>query len=182
VFEQIEPIDPHGICHVDHPLAVSGIGGGVSIAPAAILTCHAAESLALWAKHVMVPAARLHLDTAPRLIAHGSTYVCRPRNNVAGAKMSEHAHANAVDIVSIAFPAREPLTIGSVDETETEGEFLAAIREGACDYFTTVLGPGSDAAHAEHFHFDMAKRRGGYRLCELGDENTASVPANTKRE
>jgi hypothetical protein len=130
----------------------------------------------------MVPAAKLHLDAAPHSIAHGSTYVCRPRNNVAGAKMSEHAHANAVDIMSIAFPARDPLIIGSSEETKTEGEFLAAVRKGACDYFTTVLGPGSDAAHAEHFHFDMAERRGGYRLCELGDETTANAPPNTKRE
>ena len=31
-------------------------------------------------------------------------------------------------------------------------------------------------------HLDMAFRRGGYRLCELGGPSTASAPANTKRE
>jgi hypothetical protein len=33
-------------------------------------------------------------------------------------------------------------------------------------HFTTVLGPGSDAAHAHHLHVDLARRRGGYRMCQ----------------
>lgn len=41
--------------------------------------------------------------------------------------------------------------------------FWRAVRNGACNGFSTVLGPGSDAAHADHLHLDLARRmaRGG---------------------
>ena len=35
----------------------------------------------------------------------------------------------------------------------------------ACSYFTTVLGPGYDRAHKDHFHFDLMERRNGYKAC-----------------
>lgn len=37
--------------------------------------------------------------------------------------------------------------------------FLRTIHEEACDMFGTVLGPKANAAHANHFHLDLAKRR-----------------------
>jgi hypothetical protein len=42
------------------------------------------------------------------------------------------------------------------------------MRRAACGWFTTVLGPGADAAHAEHFHFDIARHGNSdfYRICE----------------
>jgi hypothetical protein len=184
VFTEEEPIDPHGVCAVDRPLNVTELGKGLAIEPEAIVNCGTAESLARWAAEVMIPAADKHLKAVPETIGHGSTYVCRPRNNVAGAKLSEHARANAVDIASIAFAAREPVSIGATAAPPSDHAFEDAIREGACSYFTTVLGPGSDAAHATHLHFDMAVRRGGYRLCDLGP-TVASAPLpvpNTKRE
>ncbi|MBZ8133663.1 extensin family protein [Afifella sp. IM 167] len=51
-------------------------------------------------------------------------------------------------------------------KAEREALFQKRIREGACRYFTTVLGPGTNAAHATHFHFDLAQRRNGYRICQ----------------
>jgi hypothetical protein len=38
--------------------------------------------------------------------------------------------------------------------------FWRAVRNGACNGFATVLGPGSDAQHADHLHFDLARRLG----------------------
>jgi len=171
-FTEEAPIDPAGGCHVEHPLNVTGVGSGISITPEAILNCRTTEALALWAREIMLPAAEKHLAAVPNKIVHGSAYVCRPRNNQAGAQLSEHATANAVDVGSIGFADRELVNVGAPGAKE-EGEFEAEIREGSCAYFTTVLGPGSNAAHATHFHFDMAKRRGGYRLCELGEPSTA---------
>ncbi|WP_026379347.1 extensin-like domain-containing protein [Afifella pfennigii] len=52
------------------------------------------------------------------------------------------------------------------EEQERERLFQREIREGACRYFTTVLGPGVNAEHASHFHFDLAARRGDYRICQ----------------
>ena len=39
---------------------------------------------------------------------------------------------------------------------------LNNIRQGGCEYFNTVLGPGYNADHADHFHFDIKERRNGY--------------------
>jgi hypothetical protein len=183
VFTRQPAITDKGACNVANPIEVSGIGAGVTIAPAATLNCRTAEALALWARDVMLPAARKHLRAEPDRLVNASAYVCRPRNNQAGARLSEHATANAFDISAIGFADREPVAIESRDRAAPEGRFQASIREGSCRYFTTVLGPGSDAAHATHFHFDMAQRRGGYRLCELGDATKVAREAGkTKRE
>ena len=36
--------------------------------------------------------------------------------------------------------------------------FLREVRDGACGAFSTVLSPDYNAAHADHFHFDMDSR------------------------
>jgi hypothetical protein len=35
-------------------------------------------------------------------------------------------------------------------------------------YFTTILGPGSNASHADHLHFDLGLhgKTANYRICE----------------
>ncbi|RVC58123.1 extensin family protein, partial [Mesorhizobium sp. M00.F.Ca.ET.038.03.1.1] len=35
-----------------------------------------------------------------------------------------------------------------------------------CGQFKTGLGPGSDAEHALHFHFDLEPRRNGSTFCQ----------------
>ncbi|MEO9169101.1 MAG: extensin family protein, partial [Aestuariivirga sp.] len=40
-------------------------------------------------------------------------------------------------------------------------QFLHAIRAHACGLFSTVLGPGSDADHSNHFHLDKMFLRPG---------------------
>jgi hypothetical protein len=177
-----EPPIAEGECTVARPLKVTALGEGVAIEPDAIMSCRAAESLAHWVKEALLLVSLRFFSEAPTAILHGSTYVCRPRNNVAGAKLSEHAHANAVDLSQIRFADREAISIGASAADSSETKFENEIRAAACDHFTTVLGPGSDAAHALHLHFDLALRRGGYRLCELGAPSVALAPGNTKRE
>jgi hypothetical protein len=50
----------------------------------------------------------------------------------------------------------------------SETTFLHTMRQASCGWFTTVLGPGSDAAHAEHFHFDILRHGASdtYRICQ----------------
>ncbi len=164
-FEVMEPIAGEEGCGAERPLRVSSVG--VALEPAVTTRCEVARALALWTKEVMAPSARLHLGAAPSAISTGDSYQCRARRGDGEVKLSEHAHANAVDIAGIAFPDRETVRIierpGSADDARA---FQAAIRGGACAYFTTVLGPGSNAAHADHLHLDMIRRDGGYRICE----------------
>jgi hypothetical protein len=41
-----------------------------------------------------------------------------------------------------------------------EGKFLHAVHADACETFGTVLGPEANQAHHDHFHLDLASRRG----------------------
>lgn len=100
------------------------------------------------------------------VLSQASAYVCRNRNNAEEGKISEHAFGNAVDIAGFSLKSGRTVTIRPADREPTlEGAFQRAITEAACLYFTTVLDPGSDAAHQNHLHLDVKDRRGGYRYC-----------------
>jgi hypothetical protein len=134
----------------------------VALSPTAILRCTMAEAVAGWVRE----------EAAPRLHEHGASlkaietlasFDCRGRNNILGAKLSEHGRANALDIhaLKLADGKALALTDPHVDKDLREG-----LRQSVCARFTTVLGPGSDGYHEDHVHVDLAERRGGYRLCE----------------
>jgi hypothetical protein len=133
----------------------------ITVTPPAMITCRMAESLAGW----------LRVDAAPRVAKLGSTlvgienydaYECRSRNRIAGAKLSEHAHGNALDVraLHLADGRRLALTDINVDKPLRVG-----LQATACRRFTTVLGPG-DPFHSGHIHLDVIQRRNGYRVCQ----------------
>ena len=49
-----------------------------------------------------------------------------------------------------------------------EQDFLREVFVGACRYFATVLGPGADMFHYDHFHIDLARHdpRGERTICK----------------
>ncbi|HMQ39861.1 MAG TPA: extensin family protein [Paracoccus sp. (in: a-proteobacteria)] len=155
-------------CGIARPLNVTALQPGVGIAGGATMRCATVRQLALWLRDEAVPVVR-HLPGAPAItgIVPGSTYQCRARVGDGGEKLSEHALGNAFDIAALKLSDGSELTIsprnGSGDMREAVQK---AMRHGACLYFTTVLGPGSDAAHDDHLHFDIAARRGGWRICD----------------
>jgi len=166
-FSTTAPVTAGGGCRVPAPVAITEIAPGVRLMPESRLNCRTAEALARWMRDVVLPASRTELGSRPAALVHDSTYVCRRRNKRPDGKLSEHASGNAIDIRAIAFAGRDKVLIrqrsGSAD---SETRFQARLRKGACKYFSTVLGPGTNAAHATHFHFDLARRKGGYRLCQ----------------
>lgn len=170
VFEPISPIsEPKDAdCGIARPLLVAEIAPGVALRPESRMRCETALATARWMTRIVAPAAALWGKRGEVVgLEHGSTYVCRRRNNLASGKLSHHAFGNAIDIMAFRFSDGPDLR---VEPREREGSyaeaFQRAVRAGACLTFTTVLGPGSDAAHADHLHLDIAKRRGGWRLCQ----------------
>jgi hypothetical protein len=159
------PAIENGACGVRHPLRLIGLPDGLEVSPPAIVTCAVAEALTKWAEGVSAEAER-HLSGRPAKILIGTSYECRGQNRQAGAKLSEHAFANGVDVMGFAFRTRPTIAIAPRTGDAPEALFQAAVRERACAYFSTVLGPGSDAAHANHFHLDMRGRRPGVRICQ----------------
>ena len=96
----------------------------------------------------------------------GTTYVCRGQNHDPDAKLSEHAFANGIDVMGFTFANRPAIAVAPLPEGTPEAAFLAHARARACGVFRTVLGPGTDAAHANHFHLDERERPAGHRLCQ----------------
>jgi hypothetical protein len=145
---------------------VSGLAGEVEVRPAVTVSCEAAEMMARWTYEVVVPAARETLGGAVTLLSTADSYSCRNRNQAVSGRMSEHALGHAVDIAAVTVGGRSLAIAAPKGAASEETAFRVAIRRGACSYFTTVLGPGSDAAHANHMHLDVITRPSGYRLCQ----------------
>jgi hypothetical protein len=82
---------------------------------------------------------------------------------VAGAKISEHGIANAIDIRGLALANGK---FAVLTDRNIPKDFRETVKKSVCARFTTVLGPGSDGHHETHIHMDLAERRGGYRLCQ----------------
>ncbi len=150
-------------CSVPYPVSVSGLGGGVELHPEALMNCALAEAAARFTAEIAAPAAKREFGSGLKAIDHASAYVCRPRNG--SSKLSEHAFGNALDIAR--FALSDGRAVDVVERPpEREARFLGALRKAACGPFKTVLGPGSDADHALHFHLDLAPRRNGGTVCE----------------
>lgn len=170
VFEEIPAItDPDDAdCGIEHPLSVTALPGGVALEPAGTMRCETALALARWTEeHVRPAAAHLPDRGALSAISQGSGYICKRRNSDPDGKISEHSFGNAVDIMAFEFAEGAPIPVEPREREGTMAEaFQDAVRATACLHFTTVLGPGSDAAHANHLHLDVKSRRGGFRLCQ----------------
>lgn len=160
------PAIANGSCGALRPLRISSLPNDVGIGSPATLVCPAAEALARWSLEVVKGEADRHLGGAPTKIVIGTSYECRTTNRQAGAKLSEHAFANGVDIMGFEFDKHRPITVGFQTPETPEARFQAAVRAQACTYFSTVLGPGTDAAHANHLHLDLRGRNVGYRICQ----------------
>lgn len=161
-----------GACAIPLPVRLRSLAvgaGDIEFTGSPTLDCRLAERLADWIGSVVEPLARHHLGDGLAAIETGPGYVCRNRNNEAGGKLSEHAKGNALDIAAFALRDGRRVDVRPPEQlAPAEAGFLAAVRTTACGYFLTVLGPGSDAAHAGHLHVDLGLhgRTANYRICE----------------
>ncbi len=163
------PIEGPGACGIFYPFKVSALAGGtVGLNSRGTLACPIIPNIDAWLYEVVQPAASLYFGTAVAEVKSGS-YSCRPRNNRGGAKLSEHAFGNALDVMGFRFAdGREVTIVAGWRGAPEEQEFLREVFVGACSYFTTVLGPGADVFHYNHFHLDLARHdpRGQRRVCK----------------
>jgi hypothetical protein len=156
----LEPIDGPGVCGLDRPFRIYAANGGATgVQPAAKLGCPVAAALNDWMANVVQPAALARFGVQVAEIKNMASYGCRTRNNRRGAKLSEHAFGNGLDIGGFALTdGREVLVKTDWRGGSPEAQaFLREIHAGACGTFTTVLGPGGDRFHEDHFHLDLAR-------------------------
>jgi hypothetical protein len=179
-IQRVKEIDGRGACGIDRPLNVSGMEDGtVAIGPSATLGCPMTAALETWIQTSVQPAAIAWFDMPVVEISQMGTYSCRTRNNVHGARLSEHAFGNALDIGGFKLANGRMVKVKGEylrGSQEAQG-FLREVFAGACAQFKTVLGPGA-AYHGDHFHLDLAHHNaaGTSRYCKP----TPSVPVPSR--
>jgi hypothetical protein len=165
-FEERAPLfDRAAGCSVPNPIAVSALSSSVKIGPKAVMNCALADELAHFIKETASPLAEKIFGSPIVSIRQASAYVCRDRHGTS--RISEHAFGNAVDIAEFVLEdgaAIEVKDYGDSDPKRTA--FLNGVRKAACGPFRTVLGPGADADHSLHFHFDLEPRKSKSAFCQ----------------
>jgi hypothetical protein len=161
-----------GLCHVYTPVHLRSVTAQkhvVKLPEEPLLNCKYALQLSKWLRESAAPILSAQTNSTVDKISTGPGYQCRGRNGDASAKISEHGYGNAVDISSFHLANGKDIIVQDASNPYAASyAMLHGLRSSACGYFTTVLGPGSNEAHATHFHFDMGThgKSGNYRICE----------------
>jgi hypothetical protein len=152
--------------------------GPVAIKPAATLACPLVSVLDRWLAETVQPAAQRWFGGRVVEIKQISAYSCRGMNGNPGAHISEHAFGNALDIAAFTLADGRHVTVkdGWRGLPEEQG-FLRDVEAGACQQFTTVLAPGSNAYHYDHIHVDLMRRASRRLICQPGAVSGEEVAA-----
>jgi hypothetical protein len=171
-FSVPDNLEGTGECNVVNPVQLKSIRtstGRVDLPGLPILNCAFARKFGAWISDIAAPVVVTLAQAQLSSFATGSSYECRGRRGDSTSKLSEHAFGNAIDIGGITLGNNKRIEISDVaDNQDPDYRLLLALRISACGYFTTVLGPGANAAHASHYHFDLGAhgKSGTYRICE----------------
>lgn len=154
----------------------------VEIKPAATLACPIVSALDQWIANAVQPAAHKWFGQPVVEIKQISAYSCRGMNGQVGARISEHAFGNALDIAAFVLADGRRITVkaGWQGSAEEQG-FLRDVQGAACDQFTTVLAPGSNRYHYDHIHVDLMRRGSGRRICQPGAVDGELIAARVRR-
>lgn len=167
-----QPETSDSACVIENPASLQVIHhpfGSAQMPGDMLNRCGFALEFSRWVADVVNPLAMQHLGGALTVVHSGKGYVCRRRNNLPTGKLSEHAFGNAIDIIGFELDNGAVFNVKEASKLRPfEARFLKALRSTACGYFTTVLGPGTNPAHATHLHVDLGRhgKSGNYRICE----------------
>jgi Extensin-like protein C-terminus len=176
-------IDGPGICGMTRPLKVSALAdGAVGVDKVLTIDCPMIPALEAWLRDIVQPDAEARFGQRVVTLKVFGAYSCRSIDNMAGARLSEHAFGNAVDVAG--FTLADGRSLEFVRDWKSAGTqeaaFVHEVHAGACQYFTTVLGPGADVFHYNHIHLDLANHgatdTGLRRICKPRPEPSLLPP------
>jgi hypothetical protein len=171
VFEQMATATDAG-CQISGAIRLATVAtsfGDVVIAGRPIMSCSFGQQFSGWVSAVAAPLTLAYTGQKLAQIEAGQSFACRARYDKPGSVPSEHAKGDAIDIASFVLANNHRIGVKEQPtDTPLERDFVRALRTTACGYFTTVLGPGTDSAHENHFHFDTGLHGAvpNYRICE----------------
>jgi hypothetical protein len=134
----------------------------VAVSPPATLRCPMALEVADWVRTDIGELAA-GLGSEPGVLDNFDSFECRGMNRVAGAPLSQHGLANALDVRAIKLADGKQIAL---TDRNVPRDVRERVLRSACTRFTTVLGPGSDGYHEDHIHLDRAERHNNYRICQ----------------
>ena len=157
--ELVGDVPGNGACGISNAVRVRSVGG-ITLSQQSLMNCTTAQTLNSWVSNEAVPTVGKRGGglTSLHVVAH---YSCRTRNSKRGARLSEHAKGNAIDIAGFGLADGKEITVLGDWGGSKDGRILRELHSSACGPFGTVLGPRSDRHHRDHFHFDTASYRSG---------------------
>ena len=158
-------------CGIASPIRLSSVrlasGDVIDLPDKPILECEFALVFADYVRMIVAPLGGATLGAKVSSIETGPGYECRSRDRVAGGKISAHGKGLALDLVAIELLDKRRVLVER-QVSGDEASYFRAVRMAACGWFTTVLGPGADAFHANNMHIDTEKHGSSdnYRICQ----------------
>ena len=153
-----------GGCGVKNPVKLTEVDG-VKMTREVSIGCDTAWAFYTWVQKGAKPSVgRTGGGLAKVQVIWG--YACRNRNSAKNGRLSEHAKGNALDIAG--FVLKDGTSVSTLRDwrSRSKGPILKRMHKKACGPFKTVLGPNANKFHQHHFHFDVAKHRGGGTYCK----------------
>jgi len=153
-FQALPDFEESAQCFIRDQLALRGVG---QARISEVKTrCQTALRIAMWMEHGVQPAAEKHLGQSVARLHHLSSYNCRAMRTgrSESIRMSTHATAEAIDITGVTLQNGQKITLLSDwnGSSAPRRAFLRDIRDSACTWFRTTLGPDYNKLHADHFH------------------------------
>lgn len=157
--EAIGDVPGPGGCGVENAVRITSVGG-IMLSQPATLNCGTAKTFDGWVREAAIPIIGT-TGGGLRSLKVPAHYACRTRNHKRGARLSEHSKGNAIDISEFHLADGSALSVQGDWGGGRKGRIMKELHASACGRFGTVLGPKSDRYHRDHFHFDIARHRGG---------------------
>lgn len=147
---------PSSSCQVDTAVRVTRIAQRLN--RPTVMSCALAVRFDDFEREVVQPLAREELGHRVVRIDHMGGYSCR---HIAGTShLSMHALGLAIDIAG--FRLADGSTVSVERDWHDPGPkrtFLHHLARRACQYFSVVLTPDSNAEHHDHIHVDIGRQR-----------------------
>lgn len=152
-FTALTDLEVSDHCGIENRVRLSGVG--IAAMRPVETSCPITLRTALWEQHSLQPAAQTHLGAGIKEILHYSSYNCR-RIRGSSNRWSTHASGEAIDVAGFVLTDGRKITL--LTDWEKEQDFFNAIKQGACQWFKTVLGPDYNRLHRDHFHLQSVGR------------------------
>ncbi|WP_249306322.1 extensin-like domain-containing protein [Rhodobacter capsulatus] len=160
IGQEVAPIGNGGRgsgCGIAAPVKITAVSG-IRLTQPMTVDCATATAFKRWIDRGIVPAVGGKGGGIAKLDV-GPGYVCRPRNNQRGAKLSEHGRGKAIDLMGLVLKNGQSLDVER--GWKSQPRIFKSIHASACGVFGTVLGPKADRFHLNHIHVDTMHYRSG---------------------